>query len=60
MAGEAGGESIQKPEGLSAYVPLGGVHFSELGSIVLLPLPLLISFAFHSSIRSYMEQKSSI
>lgn len=35
-----------------SHVPFGGVHFSELGSMVLLLLPRLISFAFHSSIRS--------
>ncbi len=33
------------------YVPLGGVHFKAVGSMVL-PFPRLVSLAFQSSIRS--------
>lgn len=34
-------------------MPLGGVHFKQLGSMVLLELDLLASLAIHSSIRSF-------
>lgn len=37
------------------YVPLGGVHFKAVGSMVL-PLPRLVSLAFQSSIRSYRQK----
>lgn len=36
------------------YVPLGGVHFKAVGSMVL-PWPRLVSLAFQSSIRSYRK-----
>lgn len=41
------------------YVPLGGVHFKAVGSIVLL-LPRLVSLAFQSSIRSYGGKKTNL
>lgn len=39
------------------YVPLGGVHFKAVGSMVLL-LPRLVSLAFQSSMRSYRGKKN--
>lgn len=42
-------------ENMLLYVPLGGVHFKAVGSMVL-PWPRLVSFAFQSSIRSYRKK----
>lgn len=41
----------------AVHVPLGGVHFRQLGSIILLLLLLFASFAAHSSMRSCKEHK---
>ena len=41
------------------YVPLGGVHFKAVGSMVLL-LPRLVSLAFQSSMRSCRGKKCAL